>query len=206
MTTIQVVTHLASQASASQPQAGMAGTARGDLPAQWSPPAGGVSISSPSRLQSERDAAIALGQRAHAVEATFTRMMALVEGMKAQLGGITKQFPPFAADSDDRSRFLSEFSGLRAQIESLTFPPEPTATGEWRTVEFPPPRMDWDIPRLENAGDEAVLRAEKLVNALGEDLARRHQRFRDSIGQLTGAEAMLQARDLSLILRHHLAS
>lgn len=127
-----------------------------------------VEISTISRVQSERDAAISLGGRARSADATFERALELVKGMKEQLTNITKQFPPYATDNSERIQFLNGFSGLKAQVQSLTFPSDPEATGEWTQVKFPPERIDWEIPELDptSASDEAIRLAEdKLAQA-----------------------------------------
>jgi hypothetical protein len=168
----------------------------------------GVEISISSRLQSGREVAIALGARARAADTTFDRSLRLVEDMKSQLTSITKQFPPFAADSSERFQFLNNFSGLRAQIESLTFPPEPKASGEWSGVDFPPERMDWDVPFLDpaNATDEQVQQAEVALERLGQSLMHRRQSFHESMAAVIGENGADHARSLSLELRHRLAA
>lgn len=49
-----------------------------------------------------------------------------VDRMKGALEGIVKNFPPFPPGSEKRVALLKTFSGLRNEIEKLTFPPEPS--------------------------------------------------------------------------------
>jgi len=46
-----------------------------------------------------------------------------VDGMKAQLGQILKNYPPFPPGSQERIRLLRGCVGLRKLIDQLTFPP-----------------------------------------------------------------------------------
>ncbi len=46
-----------------------------------------------------------------------------IERVKAQLGRIIKQFPPYPPGSDDRLRALRAYAGCRKLIDQLTMPP-----------------------------------------------------------------------------------
>jgi hypothetical protein len=56
-----------------------------------------------------------------------------IERMKAHLGRIIKQFPPYPLGSDDRMRALRAYAGCRKLIDQLTVPP-PDDELEPRTV------------------------------------------------------------------------
>jgi len=48
----------------------------------------------------------------------------IIAKMKKQLETIVKMYPPFPPGSEERIKFLKEYSGLRKQIEQLTIPPD----------------------------------------------------------------------------------
>jgi len=167
-----------------------------------------VSLSESARVQAWRTEAIALGHRAREADAALEKAIELVKGMKAQLSSITKQFPPFPADSDERLRYLIGFSGLRAQVESLTFPPEPRDDGHWARIQFPPERIGWDIPRLDpaSASEAAVEAAESLLEHIIDDLGQRRQTLFDSVVSVVGgASGVDQARHLAERIRGNVA-
>lgn len=167
-----------------------------------------VELSVPSRLLSSRETALSLGVRARETEAVFDQSLGLIAGMKAQLTAITKQFPPFAGDDPERFRYLNAFSGLRAQIESLTFPPEPKASGDWVGVEFPDEEMTWDLPLLdpESASDADVHTALDVLEQLGRTLGSQRQAFHGSLAALVGEPGVALAHELSLQVRQSLTA
>lgn len=167
-----------------------------------------VELSVPSRLLSSRETALSLGIRVRETEAVFDQSLRLIADMKAQLTAITKQFPPFAGDDPERFRYLNAFSGLRAQIESLTFPPEPKASGEWAGVEFPAEGMGWDLPLLDpqSASDADVHTALDALEQLGQALGRQRQAFHASMADLVAEPGVAQAHELSLQLRQSLSA
>jgi hypothetical protein len=168
-----------------------------------------LNISPSSRLQSDRDIPIALGNRARDTDATFERALDLVKDMKAQVTAITKQFPPFATDSDERIRYLNSFSSLRKQVEALTFPSEPEAVGAWNQVQFPAKDMNLGIPSLDpiTASDQEVFQAEADLELIHADLTRQRVSLYDSVmaalGDHSDAE---QALMLSQEVRDRLVS
>lgn len=48
----------------------------------------------------------------------------LLAEIKEQLTRIVKQYPPFAQDDPQRLAYLNAITGLRKQLDALTFPPE----------------------------------------------------------------------------------
>lgn len=149
-----------------------------------------VVLSESARLQAWRDGAVALGQRAREADVALAKAIDLVKQMKAQLSAVTKQFPPFPADSEERFRYLNGFSGLRALVESLTFPPVPASDGNWGGIRFPPERIGWDLPRLDpaTADDAAVQAAEVQVERIVDDLGQRRQSLFDSVARVAGGD------------------
>jgi len=85
----------------------------------------------------------------------------LIGGMKEDLQGIVKNFPPFPLGSPERAEFLRSFSALRKQIEQLTFPAQhdgaskimadPAVTGE---------TGDWQVPVA--TGEPLTIRREEV--------------------------------------------
>jgi hypothetical protein len=53
----------------------------------------------------------------------FEKVNDYIEQMKAQLGRIIKQFPPFPPGSEDRIRALRAYAYFRKVIDQLTIPP-----------------------------------------------------------------------------------
>lgn len=107
----------------------------------------------------------------------------LLEQIKEQLGQIIKQYPPFAQDDPQRIAYLNSISGLRKQLDALTFPPEhrPQAQlsqmGEGQdTLPAVPPHPLRDVPAIpeldpRTAGDaevksalDAVTRVQAMVH------------------------------------------
>jgi hypothetical protein len=213
MSTIQTITPFSPQA---MPALAYAPTSAGppESTVERTPSSNGsdavkLNISPSSRLQSDRDAAIALGNRARDTDATFERALDLVKDMKAQVTAITKQFPPFATDSDERIRYLNSFSSLRKQVEALSFPSEPEAVGAWNQVQFPPKDMNFGIPSLDpiTASDQEVFQAEADLERIHADLTRQRVSLYDSVmaamGDHSDAE---QALMLSQEVRDRLVS
>lgn len=208
MATIESISTLSQISPPLSPPAG-AKPGRGDTRANHPTPeaAANIAFSPPSKLQSERELSLALGQRVRDSDATLARATTLVEGMREQLGKITKQFPPFAQDDDERLRFLNTFSSLRAQVEALTFPRAPEAPGEWNQVQFPPERMNWDIPRLDTQSSDAAVRsAEAALEQTAAELQQHRQNLYDSVVGVVGDHSAESARELALSLRDQLAS
>lgn len=159
-----------------------------------------VSISDTSRVQSEKEVALSVGQRARQTDATFEKALVLLDAMKEKLSTITKQFPPFATDSQERRRYLEEFSSLRAQIEALTFPREPETAGTWSTLTFPPEHVDLGIPQLNphSAPDSSIQAAQTQLDTVIADVAGQRSALYDSVqGVVSDAGSMDQALLLS---------
>lgn len=85
----------------------------------------------------------------------------LLGEIKTRLTEITKQYPPFAIDSPQRVAYLNAITGLRKQLEALSFPPDARASGDvfasgsmnWPDTTLPYPRLpfvgDFEIPQLD---------------------------------------------------------
>ncbi len=57
-------------------------------------------------------------------QTSLQRADELLAAIKEQLGHIVKQYPPFNHDDPQRIAYLNAISGLRKQLDALTFPPE----------------------------------------------------------------------------------
>lgn len=102
----------------------------------------------------------------------------LLAKIKEQLLNIVKQYPPFAQDDPQRLAYLNAITGLRKQLDALTFPPEQTqrdassASGpgleEVPSLPANPLKGDLSIPDLDpaSAADEDVQQALTAVNAI----------------------------------------
>ena len=161
-----------------------------------------VEISPPSRLQSDRDTAIEAGNYARRVDDALIKAGSLANEMKEKLFAITKQFPPFAANSDERFQYLNSFSGLRAQFESLTFPSDPEVGGGWVDLIIPAKQYGWDMPTLDpsKATDDEVRKAEAEIEKVNGDIDQQRQNLRNLVSSaLGGHERVEEARLLSKI-------
>lgn len=118
----------------------------------------------------------------------------LLGKVEKNLGEIVKMYPPYPVDSPQRISLLNDISGLRKQIEALTFPPSDTVDAVGRllgkqkdaadAVDDATTKLDtlaaikdqmWDIPALDpkSASDAEVSKAldqVKAAKSLLEDL------------------------------------
>lgn len=171
-------------------------------------PTTNIEISPSSRLQSERELSIALGARTRSVDATFGQAIELIEGMKEQLTQITKQYPPFASDNNERVQYLNNFSGLRAQIEALTFKGEPRPSDKWASLKFPTEQPSWDIPSLNptQATDQEIREAEAYLTRINVNLTEQRQSLYDSVmAALSDSASPDQVRKIAQQLSGYLA-
>ena len=147
-----------------------------------------IDISTPSRLQNDRHGAIELGGYARQLDGALARAADLAAKMREQLNSITKQFPPFPADSQERFQYLNGFSGLRDLFESLSFPKEPDANGQWTDLQIPGGRVGWSVPSLDPsaATDEQIRATEEAVQEINSDIVLHRQGLRASVGAAVG--------------------
>lgn len=132
----------------------------------------------------------ALNQAASVVRAvgdTVEKADELLSGMEVELGAVVKMYPPYPVDNPERISMLNSFSGLRRQIDALTFPPpeeleavgrllgsldesesdDPTKAGGLSMAALVKEPM-WDIPTLDpqTASDAEVGQALEQVKAM----------------------------------------
>ncbi len=84
-----------------------------------------VNISDLASLRFQKDQSIEAGKRIRQVDQAMEQQASVMRQMQSELGAIVKQYPPFASDDPQRAKYLEAFSGLRAQIEAVTWPKEP---------------------------------------------------------------------------------
>lgn len=112
----------------------------------------------------------------------------LVSRMKAELEKITKNFPPFPAESKEREAILRSYSAIQKEINSMTIPPPPPPVYEkvqhlWQNL-FTSDEKRLATPELpENAPDSHVQAAYQTLKGTEEVIAA----IRDDLGsQLKG--------------------
>lgn len=112
---------------------------------------------------------------------TLNQAEGLLGRMEEKLSAIVKMYPPYPVDNPERISLLNNFSGLRHQIDALTFPPPDQLDalkhvlageqdGEGIDNVNPLPLLDkslWEIPVLdaERADDERVEQALEQVRS-----------------------------------------
>lgn len=62
-----------------------------------------------------------------------------IDGLKAPLEAIVKNFPPFSPGDEARVKFLMKYASLRKEIDELTFPPPPDVVAARLTEKLPAP-------------------------------------------------------------------
>jgi hypothetical protein len=62
-------------------------------------------------------------QSIKAADKVMERIETYIDGMKAQLERIVKNYPPFPPGSEERVKILKSISSLRKEIDQLTIPP-----------------------------------------------------------------------------------
>jgi len=62
-----------------------------------------------------------------------------VDGLKAPLESIVKNFPPFSPEDQARVKLLMKYSSLRKEIDQLTLPPSPEVVAARKAEALPAP-------------------------------------------------------------------
>lgn len=74
---------------------------------------------------------------------TLRTLSQKVDGLKAPLESIVKNFPPFSPEDQARVKLLMKYSSLRKEIDQLTLPPPPEVVAarraEFEAQSFPAP-------------------------------------------------------------------
>jgi hypothetical protein len=139
----------------------------------------------------------------------------LLAEIKANLVQIVKQYPPFAHDSPQRIAYLNAITGLRKQLEALSFPPAGVQGGSPELSvqllgghSLSPPQAalpqpgDLAIPELspQAASDGEVASALDAVKSAQDKVAQLKQTMREDVvrfvGGLDGNQAISQAGEV----------
>jgi len=129
-----------------------------------------VNISHVASLRLKKDQSIEAGKRVHQVDQVMARQIEALDQMRSKLGAILRQYPPFAFDDPERAKYLEAFSGLRAQIEALTWPKEPTLDALIpQQIQLPKFGNVPDVPKLlpDASDDEVRMAYASIETALG---------------------------------------
>lgn len=170
------------------------------------------------KQEEANQAAGALRETAH----TLDESGQLLDDMEEQLAAIVKMYPPYPVDNPERVSLLNNVSGLRRQIDELTFPPPERIEAAKRLISADASRQEeevkplsllddsmWDIPVLnpETADDDAVAQTLQQVRTAKSVLeAVRGGMWEDIVRQAREEEAPLaldqasQTRDLLAVL------
>jgi hypothetical protein len=97
----------------------------GDLPGKDS---FSQNLSTWSELQKINDSSNEVAQKQQTRDKILKGVGDYADRMKAQLGRIIKNFPPFPPESKDRIMLLRSYSGFRKLIDQLTIPPPEDST------------------------------------------------------------------------------
>jgi hypothetical protein len=148
----------------------------------------------------------------------------LLAQIKERLLHIVKQYPPFTLDSPQRIAYLNAITGLRKQLDALTFPPRrqegnvSSEGGGWQQASPPSPPSprpgDLSIPKLDplSASDiqvrtalDAVTKAQGKVNEAEDGLWQDMVRYvgEPNMGQLADNQAQAKARQVSGYIAAH---
>ncbi len=144
-----------------------------------------------AQLRVRQDALNQAASVVREVSDTVEQSDKLLGKVEENLGEIVKMYPPYPIDSPQRISLLNDISGLRKQIEALTFPPSDTVDAVGRllgkqadatdtagdtatnldTLEVLKEQM-WDIPALDPlaASDAEVSKALDQVKAMKSSL------------------------------------
>lgn len=76
-----------------------------------------------STVQSANSDINVVAKSVREANATLVTVTGHINGMKAALDKIVKNFPPFTADSKERAELLMSYRAIRKEIEKMTFPP-----------------------------------------------------------------------------------
>jgi hypothetical protein len=79
------------------------------------------------RLTTRDEHARAVAAHIRTMDQTMETVATTVDAMKKDLEVITKSYPPYPPDSEERVKQLKSYAGLRAAIDRLTNPPDDSA-------------------------------------------------------------------------------
>jgi hypothetical protein len=154
-----------------------------------------------AQIRQAKDALSDAALQIRSVHASLNAADQLIAQIKDNLTNIVKQYPPFSQDSPQRITYLNSITGLRKQLEALTFPPQretneiPAQSGqfmEWQNFSPPmpvtPKQGELAIPELAPfASDEEVARAMEQVARAHEQVVQMKQTMWEDVMQFVGS-------------------
>lgn len=119
-----------------------------------------------------------LAQDLRSTSKNITAVTDMVTKMQSNLASITKNFPPFNIESQERQQILMSYISIRQQLEKMTIPPPPSPLYEnisniWKkSIGKDGTLLPEAVPALQtNSSDNNVQLAEKNLQDTQENLA-----------------------------------
>jgi hypothetical protein len=142
----------------------------------------------------------AIAERIRVADKTIESVENYIDKMKAELGRIIKNYPPFPPGSEERVKLLKSYISLRKQIDQLTIPP-PSNEFNIKIVsdsEFIPEAGDWDgftgpdginIPDLsEDANNEDIVTSIAALETAKEMILKRREEIAGQAEKMNSQE------------------
>jgi hypothetical protein len=79
-----------------------------------------------NRLSAQDNRRNAIATNIRTMDQTMETVARTIEAMKTELVGLSKTYPPYPMDDQERAKRLRNYAGLRAIIDRLTVPPKQT--------------------------------------------------------------------------------
>ena len=155
-----------------------------------------------AQIRLAKDAMAEAALRIRLAQSGLEKADGVLAEAEVNLTQIVKQYPPFAQDSPQRIAYLNAITGLRKQLEALSFPPVRAREGpgsvpasgiDWRELLPPQPVLprqgDLSIPELvpDTATDGDVTRALNAVVGAREQVALMKQGMWDEVARFVGS-------------------
>jgi hypothetical protein len=106
-----------------------------------------------SDLQKINDSSNEVAQKRQTGDKILNGVEGSVDGMKAQLEKIIKNFPPYPPEDQERMKLLRNYAGFRKLIDELTLPPPEKSTVGGETSKVLSPADS--VPGVSQPGEKA---------------------------------------------------
>jgi hypothetical protein len=154
----------------------------GAEPSRGSPPAyaasvAGVPYGHAYGYHAKRELASAMAEQAQRLDAAsdlgeadaqVAQVDVALAGMQTALEGIVKRYPPYGNGAPERIDLINQVTGLRKQLEALTFPPE---AAEAEALVKALPTVGQEDQKLQQVPDEELAALLDKVVAAREEIA-----------------------------------
>ncbi len=146
----------------------------------------------------------AVASSIHVANSAMWEIETHLDKMKAQLGRIVKNYPPFPPDMEDRVKMLKSFTTLRRQIDQLTMPPNDSgATKIMANPVIIPEAGDWQIQVggngiIKTIHSQQVHTGEAGLNVPGLPESATDEQIQEVIVEIDRAKTTLRQRRNSL--------